>query len=152
MKSRQLWDLINFMSLTYLDLWSNESSRWNLAGKLPNFTGCQLLYTTLPLKERNRTLGHHGQQLPAPLHCKVSFVCCSVIVKGGCFCCLSPSCHWTISADWHFFPIIHPSLVNTGLLILKNTDVTVVRPVPQHYLFAGVQTSHIATSLSLSLL
>ena len=46
-KSRRLWDLIKIISLTYLDLWSNESSRQNLAEKAANFAGCRLLYTTL---------------------------------------------------------------------------------------------------------
>ena len=43
-KSRGLWDLINIISLTYLDLWSNESSQWNLAKNPANFASCQLLY------------------------------------------------------------------------------------------------------------
>ena len=46
-KSRQLWDLINIISLTYLDLWSNESSQQNLAEKPANFSSCWLLYSTL---------------------------------------------------------------------------------------------------------
>ena len=46
-KSRWLWDLINIISSTYLDLWSNESSRQNLIEKPANFASCRLLYTTL---------------------------------------------------------------------------------------------------------
>ena len=40
-------DLINIISLTYLDSRSNESSRRKLAEKPANFAGCRLLYTTL---------------------------------------------------------------------------------------------------------
>ena len=46
-KSRRLWDLTNIIPSTYLDSWSNESRRRNLAEKPANFAGCQLLYTTL---------------------------------------------------------------------------------------------------------
>ena len=42
-KSRPLWDLLNIISLTYLDSRSNESSRRNLAEKPVDFTGCRLL-------------------------------------------------------------------------------------------------------------
>ena len=48
-KSIQLWDLINIISLTCLDSWSNESSWQNLAEKIANFAGCRLLHTTLGL-------------------------------------------------------------------------------------------------------
>ena len=42
-ESKRLWVLINVISSTYLDLWSNESSQQNLAEKLANFASCRLL-------------------------------------------------------------------------------------------------------------
>ena len=49
LSSRVLWkvDGCGSISSTYLDLWSNESSRRNLAEKPANFARCRLLYTTL---------------------------------------------------------------------------------------------------------
>ena len=46
-KSRWLWHLINIISSTYLDSWSNEISLRNLVEKPANFASCRLLCKTL---------------------------------------------------------------------------------------------------------
>ena len=69
LKSRRLWDVINIISSTYLDWWSNESSRRNLAEKPANFAGCQLLYTTLyVLHKQTDAMFTQGFKFLSPWH------------------------------------------------------------------------------------